>query len=106
MRNHKVFHTYARCSTCTWLCPSLAWLSVPQLLANAIKMELTHLGLCLLILLHAHSWNKAPVSLETISAYPFQSPNSNGKGEKGKEKKEKKNPIIYLNDTVWLRIKC
>lgn len=30
-----------------------------------------------------------PVSLDTISAYPFQSPNRSGKGEKEKEKEEK-----------------
>jgi len=90
MHIHKVFYTHAQHSTCLWLCPVLAWLSVPQLLTNAIKMELTHLGLCLLVFLRAHSWNKVPVSLERISAYPFQSPSRNGKGEKEKEKKKRK----------------
>lgn len=86
-----------------WLYPALAWLSVPWLLTNTVNLGLTHLGLCLLVLFQAHLWNKVPIHLGTISAYPFQSPNGNGKGEKGKERKD---PAIYLTDTIWLRIKC
>lgn len=99
---HPQGFSYIQHSTCMWLCPSLACLSVQQLLTSAINMELTHLGLCLLILLHPYTRGKVPTSLETIRAYPFQSPNSNGKGKKEK-KGEGKN---YLNDKVWLRIKC
>lgn len=103
MHIHKVSHTYGyQHSACTWLCPPLVQLSIPQLLTNPRKMELTHLDIGLLVLLCAHPWNKVPVSLEAISPYPFQRPNSNQKGEKEKEKKK----TIYLNDTVWLRIKC
>lgn len=88
MHTHKVFHTHAQHSTCMWLCSSLACLSIPQLLTSAIKMELTHLGLCLLILLHAYPRKKVPASLETIRASPLQSPDSNGKGKKERERKK------------------
>lgn len=37
-----------------------------ELLTKVSQMEFTHLGLRLLILLRAHLWDKAPVSLGTI----------------------------------------
>lgn len=56
-----------------------------ELLSKVSKMESAHLGLFLLILLDAHLWSKAHISLETISAEPLQTM------EKVRKKNEIKN---------------